>query len=144
MTLFKRYSRRPRLKVRDVMSSPPVTLGLDASLLEASRVMFERGVGSVLIVDGEGRLAGIVTERDVLYALARGLACRGGRVVDVMTRNPVTVSPDDDLGLAVEKMREVNVRHMPVVEGGKPVGMVSVRDILDVGMSLMRLMVSPD
>ena len=144
MVLFKRYSRRARIKVRDVMSSPPITVDAGASILDASRVMFEKGVGSVLVVDSSGRLVGIVTERDLLYAMARGIACRDARVSDIMTRNLITVGPDDDLGIAVERMREMNIRHLPVMDGeGRPLGMVSMRDILDLGMSLLRLMVSP-
>jgi CBS domain-containing protein len=144
VVLYKRYVRRARIRVGDIMSAPPVTVGEDTGIVEASRIMVEKGIGSLIVVDSEGRLAGIVTERDLLYALARDLACRGGKVSDVMTRNVVTVRPEDSVSTAIDKMREANVRHLPVVDAeGRPVGVLSMRDILDVGADFLRLMISP-
>ncbi len=144
MPVFKRYARRPPLKARDIMSSPPVTVSETASILEAAAVMKRRGIGSLIVVDDSGRIAGIVTERDLINSIASGLACRGGRVGDVMTRNVIVARPDEDLASLVEKMREANVRHIPIVdEDGVPVGVVSVRDVIDLGITALRLFVEP-
>ena len=118
------------MRVRDVMSSSRlVSVEPGASLLDAARAMAEAGVGSVLVVSG-GRLAGIFTERDLVRAVASG-ASLGERVESFMTREPVTVKPDDPLPLAASKMVEGGFRHLPVVdEDGRPIGVVSVRDVL--------------
>ena len=139
MILFKRYSRRADVRVRHIMSKPVVTAAPDTTLEEAARTMVENGVGSLVIVDEEGRVAGIVTERDLLYSLARKLPC-ATKVSDVMSRNVVTARPEDPVLSVVDKMRDMNIRHVPVVdEEGRPIGMVSVRDIIDVGMMFFRV-----
>ena len=118
------------MRVRDVMSSGRlVSVEPGASLLDAARAMAEAGVGSVLVVSG-GRLVGIFTEKDLVRAVASG-ASLGERVESFMTREPVTVKPDDPLPLAASKMVEGGFRHLPVVdEDGRPIGVVSVRDVL--------------
>ena len=142
MPVFKRYTRRPKLKAKDIMSSPPVTIRGSETIVNAARLMRERGVGSLIVVDSQGRIEGIVTERDVLNSLAAGKACAGGRVEEVMSRNLIVARPDEDLDVVVERMREANIRHIPVVdEEGKPLGMISVRDIIDLGISAFKLFV---
>ncbi len=138
--LFKRYGRRANVRASDIMSVPPVTAKPSDTLLDAARLMVEGGVGSLIVVDDEGRIIGIVTERDLVTALSRGLPCAGGRVADVMSRNVVTVRPDDGIDVVVGKMRDFNIRHVPVVDGeGRPLGMVSARNVIDVGASLIGL-----
>lgn len=139
MPLLRRR-RRIGLRAADLMTTPPVTIGLNEPIEEAAKKMYENRIGSLLVVDEHGKLAGIVTERDIIYAVARNKVGKKLPVWEIMTENPVTVNPDTPLIEAVEKMREANIRHLPVVdEEGKPVGMLSLRDILDYLMTILHL-----
>ncbi len=109
---------------------PPVTVTADATLGSAVRLMIEQRVGAVLVTDRRGDLVGILTERDFL---AKVVGVRGYDrlpVADFMTHSPETVAPDDLLVTVIGKMDGGGYRHLPVVAAGKPVGVVSVRDIL--------------
>jgi CBS domain-containing protein len=119
--------------IKDIMSKPPLTVRKDASVQEAAKVMFNNRVGSVLVVDEDGKLTGIVTERDLVYLVASGKLHLASEypVWEIMTENPVTANPNETVEDALLRMKEINVRHLPVVdEDGKPVGVVSIRDIL--------------
>lgn len=109
---------------------PPVTIPIDATLGDAVRAMMDRGVGAVLVATPSGRLLGILTERDFLTKVAGepDFAARPAR--EFMTADPETVTPTDPLALALQRMDVGGYRHLPVVDGGKPVGVVSVRDVL--------------
>ena len=111
----------------------PDVLGLDpaTSLVEAARRMHERRVGAVVVREGD-RLVGIVTERDVLRAVATGGV--DGPVADAMTRAPETIGPDESAGQAAALMIHGGFRHLPVVDGGDVVGMVSIRDLVRVSV----------
>lgn len=108
----------------------PVTIPHDADLGNAVGAMMARGVGAVLVTNADGQLAGILTERDFLTKVAGQPGYRMLPVRDFMTAKPETVSPTHTLAFVLSKMAGGNYRHLPVVEGGKPVGVVSVRDIL--------------
>ena len=98
---------------------------------EAAASMGEHGVGAVLVIDG-GVLVGIFTEHDIVSrVIAGGLDPGAVQVRDVMTREPLTVGPDATLGHALVLMHDRAIRHLPVVEDGKPVGIVCARDALD-------------
>ena len=114
-----------------VAKQPPVTAPKSASVLEAARSMKLHNVGALLVVDGT-RLAGIFTERDALFrVLAAGLDPAHTRVADVMTAQPQTIHPDEPFLHALRVMHKGRFRHLPVVEFGRPIGIVSVRDALD-------------
>ncbi len=108
----------------------PVTVGAGASLDQAVRRMIAEQVGAVLVTDPAGRLVGILTERDFLTKVAGTTGFGPQPVAGFMTRDPETVTPDDPLSLALGKMAGGGYRHLPVVAGGKPVGVISVRDVL--------------
>src|SRR5438093_13776437 len=91
--------------------------------------MLEENVGSVAVCEGE-RLVGIFTERDVLRLAGEGPDFSDVKVGDVMTRRPVTVSPDDDILAAAQLMSERRIRHLPVVQGENLLGMVGIREVL--------------
>jgi CBS domain-containing protein len=118
------------VNVADRMSGDLLTTELGTSLREAAQRMVERRVGSIVVVEG-GRLIGILTERDVLRVFARGEF--EARVDDVMTRHPETVEPDETLAQARLVMLHGGFRHLPVVEGGNLVGMLSMRDLFTAG-----------
>lgn len=101
------------------------------TVTEAARLMKEGKVGAVLVVE-EGRLVGIFTERDALFrVIAPGLDPAKTELGGVMTRDPTTVAPDETFGYALLLMHERGFRHTPVVENGRPVGVVSARHALD-------------
>ncbi len=100
------------------------------SVSEAARLMKRKGVGAIVVVENE-RLAGIFTERDALFrVVAEGRDPNRTLLGEVMTRNPQTIHPDKPFGRALRIMHEGRFRHVPVVENGRPVGMVSARDAL--------------
>ena len=97
---------------------------------EAARLMKQRHVGAMMVVE-EGRLVGVFTERDALFrVVAEGRDSNRTSLTEVMTPNPRTIQPDASFHQALEMMHEGKFRHVPVVEDGRPVGMVSARDAL--------------
>ena len=134
--------RRKGLPVRatDVMSTPPITAEETMPIEEVAKKMFENDVSSVMVVDSTGRLVGIVTEKDVVSAVAIGKIGSNLPVARFMKESPITVTPDIPLDEVLEKMRRFNIRHLPVVDKhGKPIGMVSQRDLLDVVLTLLKI-----
>ena len=116
--------------IADHMSRELLRAAPDESIAEAARHMVERGVGAVLVMDGD-RLEGILTERDILKAVAMGLK-EDVRVRDWMTRNPETIEASDSTGHAAALMIHGGFRHLPVLDGGEIVGIVSIRDLMRV------------
>ena len=109
----------------------PVTATRTTTVLEAALLMKQTSKGALLVVDGS-RLVGIFTERDALFrviAAARDPATT--RMADVMTLHPQTIHPDEPFLHAMRVMHKGGFRHLPVVEDGRPLGVVSARDALD-------------
>jgi CBS domain-containing protein len=108
----------------------PITASADITVAAAARLMKEHRIGAILVLD-EGRLAGIFTERDALFrVIAEGRDAKKTRVAEVMTANPRTIAPDRPFGHALHLMYEGGFRHVPVVDNGRPLGVVSARDAL--------------
>ncbi len=121
-----------------VTGRPPVTVTRTATVVEAARQMKQRNVGSVLVVDG-ARLVGIFTERDALFrVLAAERDPSATRMSEVMTPQPQTLTADEPFLRALRVMHEGRFRHLPVVEQGRPIGIVSVRDALDEDLAELR------
>ncbi len=100
------------------------------TVLDCAKTMKELHVAAMIVVDGAGKLIGIVTERDMVQrVLAKGLDPKATTMADIMTRNPDTLKPDDSAADALELMRSRNFRHLPVAEDGRCVAMVSIRDL---------------
>ncbi len=114
--------------VRDVMSRTLLTVDATATLTEAAAQMDARRVGAALVLNGE-RLSGILTERDILRAVATG-QIEGTKVGGWMTHDPETVGPDERPGHAAAIMLHGGFRHLPVLEDGTPIGIVSIRDLM--------------
>ncbi|MBT3358842.1 MAG: CBS domain-containing protein [Rhodospirillales bacterium] len=109
------------------------TLPPEHKVFEAAKLMVSHDIGAIVITSEDGLMAGIVTERDLTRrVLAKGLDPTKISVGEIMTRDPDTVSPGDSALEALEIMRIRRYRHLPVVEDGKVVGMVSVRDLYEV------------
>ena len=117
------------MAIADVMTFRVVTAGPDDPVRLAIARMLEESVGSVAVCEGE-RLVGIFTERDVLRLSGEGSDFAEVRVGDVMTRNPVTLRPDDDVLEAARLMGERKIRHVPVLEGENLLGMVGIREVM--------------
>ena len=114
--------------IRDVMKTHLHTVEPSDTVGEAVAVMAQHRVGSVLVMEG-GRLLGIFTERDTVRALSLSHDAPRHDIVSWMTRDPKTVDPDVDTEDALRTMLDSGFRHLPVVENGKVVGMVSMRDL---------------
>jgi len=115
---------------RDHMSRDLLSVSPGDSLSEVAQRMVDRDVGAVLVMDGS-ELAGILTERDVLRAVAAGIEEKTV-VSDWMTRDPDTMAPDDTTQQAAVLMIHGGFRHLPLMEGGDVVGMLSIRDLMRV------------
>jgi CBS domain-containing protein len=116
-------------KVSDLMTHGPVTMPLEATLDQAARLMRDQGIGDVLVTV-EGMLCGMLTDRDiVIRAVAENLDLSHTALADVCTAQVVTINVDDDAAVAVELMRRRAIRRLPVVEGRRPVGIVSLGDL---------------
>jgi CBS domain-containing protein len=108
----------------------PVTAAADITVREAARLMKDRNIGALMVVEEE-RLVGVFTERDALFrVLANGLDAGETRLEQVMTRNPQTIAADSGFTVALQMMHDGRYRHLPVIEEGRVIGIVSVRDAL--------------
>ena len=119
----------PDKTVRDAMTASPTAIAGDKSVVEAARAMTTENVGSLPVVD-EQKLVGIVTDRDlVTHVLAKDLDPHKVPVADVATQDPVSVSPDESLDTALQRMADEQVRRLPVVEDGRLVGILAQADV---------------
>ena len=114
------------------MTRSLVTVEASATLGDAATRMAERAVGAAVVLEGEG-VAAILTERDVLRAVAAGKD-GSAPVSEWMTRHPDTIEPDDTTDHAASLMIHGGFRHLPVVEAGKVVGIVSIRDLMRIAL----------
>jgi CBS domain-containing protein len=121
-------TRLGELMSRDVIGvAPEDTLG------EAAQRMSEQEVGSAVVLE-HGRLIGILTERDLLKAVAGRVHSSEARVREWMTEDPITASEDMSAAEALETMMEHGFRHLPVVQGERTIGVVSIRDVMTAGV----------
>jgi signal-transduction protein with cAMP-binding, CBS, and nucleotidyltransferase domain len=122
----------PQRPVRSIIARQKIlTAAAEITVAEATRLMKKRTLGAVMIVDDHGQLLGIFTERDAVFrVLADGRDPKTTKLSEVMTAHPQTIAPDKPFGHALLMMYEGGFRHVPVVENGKPIGMVSARDAL--------------
>jgi len=108
------------------LKAPPGT-----PVSKAAELMVSKSVGAVMVI-ADDSLVGICTERDIVFrVVARGLDARATQLADVMTPGPQTIAPEKAFGYALLMMHERGFRHLPVVQNGKVVGMVSSRSALD-------------
>ena len=122
-----------------VASQPPAIAEKTATVLEAAVLMKQQGKGALLVVEG-ARLSGIFTERDALFrVIAAGRDPTTTKLADVMTPQPQTMHPDEPFVKALRIMHKRGFRHLPVVEHGRPLGVVSARDALDEDLDDLRV-----
>jgi CBS domain-containing protein len=118
-------------QVKSLKQHPPVTIGPSATIGQAIEVLAAANVGAVLVVDDAGRLLGIFSERDLLKCVV-GLPedYRDLPIAQFMTARPECVHPSDTLNFVLQKMDAGGYRHVPVLEKGKPISIISARDML--------------
>jgi CBS domain-containing protein len=116
-------------RVKEIMTAQPVTLGKDATIAEAAKLMRDRGIGDVIVVDGEDA-DGIVTDRDiVIRGVAEGVDPDTTRLSQVVSGELTSVAPDDPVERAIELVRDKAIRRVAVLDGRKPVGIISIGDL---------------
>jgi CBS domain-containing protein len=145
-----RYERAIQMKATDVMSHPVLTVRVDDTLERAARAMLERNVGSLLVVGEDGRLVGILTQSDLTGAPGGAFRAprllgetlpeegaeriyeeaRGKQVKELMSKVVTTVGEEESVTHVIRRMVELDLRHLPVVREGVPVGIVTRRDLL--------------
>ncbi len=103
----------------------------EASVFEALQVLAEHEAGALMVMEGE-KLIGVISERDYTRKVAlQGKNSKEVKVRELMTPNPITVTPQNDTHECMAMMSQKRIRHLPVVEGDKVVGMISIRDLMD-------------
>ena len=128
-------------KVHECMTSKPISVSPEASLQECAHVMAINHVGALVIKENH-KSKGLITEQDIVRkALAKGINPLTKKVRDFMETKLITVSVNDDIYDALIKMRDLNIRHLPVVDKGKMVGLLTLKDILKIEPQLFELLV---
>lgn len=128
-------------KVYDAMTQKPVVLGPNANLQTCAKVMAKQHVGAILIKQGQ-KVKGILTEQDIVRkVVAKGINPLKMKVKNVMEKKLVTITPDKDIFEALVKMRDLNIRHLPVIDKGKFIGLLTLKDILKIQPQLFDLLV---
>src|SRR3954468_21593639 len=115
--------------VQEVMTRDPRTVSASDTIVDAARVMNDADIGDVIVVEGDA-VKCIVTDRDIVVrAIAEGRDPQSTSVSDVCTPSIETIEPNASVDDALRKMREADIRRLPVVEDGRPVGIVSLGDL---------------
>ena len=124
------------MKIRDLLkigNRTVETIGPNQTVSESVQKLVKYNRGSLPVIDEHGQLVGIITERDIVRkCFARIDSCENIKVKEVMTKEVVIGTPDDDAEYAVMVMKQKRIRHLPIVENEKVVGLVSMRDLLDI------------
>lgn len=124
---------RARMLVRDVMSSPVITVEEEATANHVAELMDKHGLGCIIVTNKEGKPIGIITERDlVTRVLAKNLKPDSLKAKEVMTSPLITIEPSETISEAARKMSRLNIRRLGVVYKGQLIGLVSSKDILGV------------
>jgi CBS domain-containing protein len=115
--------------IRDLMNGNPISMPMTSTVAEAARKMRDADIGDVIVLE-DSQLCGIVTDRDIVVrAIAEGRDPAKIKLGDICSRDMTTLSPTDTVDEAVRLMRDKAIRRLPVVEKGKPVGIVSLGDL---------------
>ena len=128
-------------KVYDCMTTKPISVSSDATLEECAKVMQTNHVGALVIRDNHDS-KGLITEQDIVRnVIAMGINPIGKKVSEFMEKQLITIGPGEDIYNALIKMRDENIRHLPVIDGGKMVGLLTLKDILKIEPQLFELLV---
>jgi len=131
---------RPRMLVKDVMSSPAITIGEHQTIHKVAQIMDKNDIGCIIVRDKDGKPVGIITERDLITrVLAKNTLPSRVRAGKVMTSPLITIESDETLQEAARKMSRLNVRRLGVVYKGNFVGIITGKDILAVTPELLEI-----
>jgi len=131
---------RPRMLVKDVMSSPVTTIGVHETVYKAAQLMDKNKIGCIIVRDKDGKSVGIITERDlVTRVLAKNVLPSRIRAGKVMTAPLITIESEENLQEAARKMSRLNVRRLGVIYKGNFVGIITGKDILAVMPELLEI-----
>lgn len=115
--------------VEEIMTRDPRTVNADDPIVDAARVMRDNDIGDVIVMDG-GQITGIVTDRDIVVrGVAEDLDPSSAEVSEVCTTGVETIEPDASVDDALRRMREKDIRRLPVAKNGRPVGIISLGDL---------------
>ncbi len=124
------------MKVKDILKgkgTEVATIGVENTIYDAVKKLVEKNIGSLLVLDEKGAIAGIITERDILKECdQRFQSIDKTKVKDVMTKKLIVASPDDDVDYVENIMTENRIRHLPIVSGEKLEGIISIGDLVNV------------
>lgn len=115
--------------IKDMMNRNVQTIGPESTVQKAAELMMNNSIGSLIVVKDE-KLAGIITERDVMKVIVDGRDPKETKIRDAMTSNVVFISPDKDVSDAAELMAKHKIKKLPVVEGSRLVGIVTATDLM--------------
>lgn len=122
--------------LRTKAQGPVVTVPPGSSVADAARLLSERRIGAVIVSDDGQRPLGILSERDIVRDVGRrGANCLTDKVESLMTRNLISCAPEDSADSVLEKMTAGRFRHMPVLQAGKMVGIISIGDVVAARLS---------
>ena len=128
-------------KVYECMTTKPISITSDSSLEKCAKVMAENHVGALVVKD-DHKSIGLLTEQDIVRKiLAKNINPLSKKVKDFMETKLITISSNDDIYDALIKMRDSNIRHLPVVDKGKMVGLLTIKDVLKIEPQLFELLV---
>jgi len=131
---------RPKMLVKDIMTSPVVTIGENETIYKAAQLMEKHEVGCIIVTGKEGKPVGILTERDLIArVLAKNTLPSRVKAGKVMTTPLITIDPDETLAEAARRMSRLNIRRLGVVYRGNLEGIISSRDILAVTPELLEI-----
>jgi CBS domain-containing protein len=111
-------------------SGAPITIRPEQTVRDALALLAKHNIGALIVVNSAGTPVGIVSERDIVREAARNEQVFGRAVSEIMTRDVITGVPEDDLASVANLMTEKRIRHLPVVTGGKLIGIISIGDVV--------------
>ena len=131
------FRRRSGIKVGDIMTRTFVSVKPDANLIECAREMMKKRVGSVILKDGQ-KLVGLLTEKDIIWAMTKKGAKGLDKIKaqDVASKKIATIKPSSDLYEALDRMKKLKFRRLPVTVDGNVIGMLTLKDVLRIEPSL--------
>ncbi len=116
-------------KIREIMTASPITLPADRPVTDAAMAMKENHIGDVIVMT-DGKMCGVVTDRDIVVrVIAQGREPQTTKLGDICSRDVASVGPDDEVDRVIDLVRKRSIRRVPVLQDGKPVGIVSIGDL---------------